>query len=541
MIAAAVVLVGGIGAYFYLKLIPGKRAADPTISAEVVPEEAMMAGYISADIDAWSQLQKFGSAEAHSLVTEELSEAKDNVEQGLAKYDLTYKQDLQPWLGSAMFAMLPPPRSESGATPGGLIVVGIKDKVAALNFFNKVKDQDVKTTQSNYKGVDLIEITEGLDTPAYLAVLDDHIALAFQKSSVEQAIDTFKGEPSLASRPGAAQALAKVSNFDTLIAQFYLPDYGDTIKQLLAFSPQASSLPPEFLDQLEQVESMAFGVGMDPAGIRIKMAAKVDPAQFKWEYKPVPSQVVAQFPAETIVLISGGGIDRQWSAMVEQLESTSPEFRQGLEEARTQIKQQTQLDLDKDIFGWMDGDYAFGLVPSEQGITAAVGFGAALVMDTSDRNTAQTTFKTLDSLVQSSPLSLAAGQVGAVTLTEWKAPNRETLFGHGWLDQDTLVLAIGGRQVAEAVTTKPRQSLKDSRAFQTITSNLPQPNAGYFYLDMYKTLALLKSNPTLTQGGGLPPELDAILSSIRGIGMATTQSDQSLVQWEALIALRPKN
>ena len=551
VITAVVILVGGIAAYVYFRVLPGQRAADPISSAKVVPDQAWMAGYVSADVNSWSKLKQFGNAEAQDLVAKGLGQFTENVDEGLGKYNLTYEQDFQPWLGSAMFALLPAAAgSAESAEPGVLVVVGIKDKVAALNFFNKMKNrEEVKTTQSKYKGVDLIEVKEGVETPTYLAVLEDHIALAPQQNIVEQAIDTFKGEPSLATQAAATQALSKVTDFETPIAQFYMPNYAEGVKQFLEANPGAAPLPLEALDQFKQIESMAVGVGIDSAGIRIKMAAKVNPDQFKWEYKPVPGQVVAQFPAETIALISGGGIDRQWSLVVEQLQKTNPDLRQGLDDFRQQFRQQTQLDLDKDIFGWMDGDYALGFLPSQQGITATVGFGAAVVMDTSDRTTAEAALGKLDTLAKNNRLSVGSGQVGTVSLTEWKVPNQETILGHGWLDQDTVVLAIGGRTVAEAVTTKPSQSLKDSEAFQTITRSLPQPNAGYFFLDMDKTLALLKNNATLTQGAGVPTETEAILSSIRGIGMTTTQGDgrspvgdhRDWVQWEGLIALKSKS
>lgn len=61
------IFAGGAAAYLYLK---GNfsDAANPIASAKVVPDEALMATFISTDPKPWLQLQQFGTPEAEKLI-----------------------------------------------------------------------------------------------------------------------------------------------------------------------------------------------------------------------------------------------------------------------------------------------------------------------------------------------------------------------------------------------------------------------------------------------------------------------------------------
>ena len=535
-VGAAVVVAGSVAAYMYFKGASGD-ASSPLASAKVVPDEAMIATFISTDPKPWSQLQQFGTPAAQQLVEKSL---QDFNKQMLTESNIDYQKELLPWVGSIMVAVLPSsPASPAQATPqpaqksNVLMVIGIKDKVSAFNFANKLKaEKGVESKESDYKGQKIIEPT-GKGEPTYSAVLNDHLVLAQELKAVEQAIDTFKGEPSFASVEGADSFLSKGVDLKNSIAQIYIPDYASVTQQLIANSPNAPQLSPAKLAQLQQVKSVIAGVGIDDAGLRMKAIAKIDPEANKVEYQPSPGKMVARFPGETIALISGQGISRHWSAFVEQTQ-TSPEFKQGIDQVRQQLKT-INLDLDKDIFGWMDGEFAIAAIPSNQGLLAAVGFGGALVFDTSDRKTAQATFDKLDALAKSNFITVGQRNVQGKTVTEWQIPLQSALVGHGWLDEDTVFVAVGG-PIADAIATPPNQALDTSENFKAVTGALLKPNGGYFYLDMDKTMSVLSSKP---QSAAISPEASAILNSIRGIGMTTTSPDESTNQVEMLLGLKP--
>ena len=111
-------------------------------------------------------------------------------------------------------------------------------------------------------------------------------------------------------------------------------------------------------------------------------------------------------------------------------------------------------------------------------------------------------------------------------------------MGHGWLDKNTVFVAIGG-PIADAIATKS-SPLDSSESFKAVTGSLPQTNAGYFYLDMDKTMSVINSQLPPEQKSAITPETSAVINSIRGLAITVTQPDQSTSGLEMLLALKPK-
>ncbi len=542
-LGVGVIAAGSIAAYMYFKGGPSGSADGVIASAKVVPDEALMATYITTDPQAWAKLQQFGTPEAQKLISKGLEDFNDSL---LKDDNISYEQDLKPWVGGVMIAMLPPnptqevqspgAKSPGSQDPGMLMVVGIKDKLSALNFANKLKSQKgVKSKEIDYKGEKILETTSK-GKPTYSAVLNNtHLVFAPEKSAVVQAIDTVKGEPSFASKTGVKSVLAQGLKLENTLAQIYVPDYAGMIEKFLATNPQATSLPPQTMAQLKVVKSVVAGVGVDDAGVRMKGIANLDPQLNKYEYKNSSGKMVSKFPTDTLAVVTGEGISRWWSTTVEQGKDF-PEFNQIVQQARTQLKQQVDLDLDKEVFGWMDGEYGVAAIPTSKGLLGQFGVGGVFLFNTSDRQTAEGTFSKLDGMAKQQYLNVAQSKIGDKQVTEWQIPGQGALISRGWLDEDTMFVSIGS--VAEAIVSPQGQSLAESENFKTVTASLPKPNTGYFYLDMDQTMTVVNKFAGLTQP--IPPEANAILSSIRGIGMTANIPNKSTSEVEMLLALKKK-
>ena len=544
-IGAAVVVAGSIAAYTYFKS-PSGGSSDALGSAKVVPSTALMATYITTDSQGWAKLQQFGTPEAQKLVAKSLEDFNKQIFSGS---NVSYEKDIKPWAGSVMIAVLPPNPVKPAQlnVPSGapnvptnlqqeaniLMVVGIKDKLSALNFANKLKsEKGVKFQESDYQGQKIIETREN-GKPIYSVVLNNsHLVLAPQKQAVEKAIDTLKGQSSFASKEGASTILNKGVDVKNSLAQIYVPDYAGMVQQLAAASPQAKQLPPQALAQLKQIKSVVAGVGVDDAGVRVKAIANLDPQLNKFQYQSSPGNIVGQFPTDTFALVSGNGISRSWETLVEQSKDY-PEMKQALEQVRGQLKF-VNIDLDKDIFSWMNGEFAFGAIPSNQGVLATVGFGGALVFDTSDRKTAEATLTKLDTLAKNQQINIANRNIGGKDVTEWQIPRQGALLAHGWLDQDTVFVALGG-PIADAVADRKNLSLDNGDVFKAVTGSLQRPNGGYLYLDMDKT----KTVPLINSFVSSNADTITILNSIRGIGFTAISPDKSTSELEMLLALKP--
>ena len=536
VIGTAVIIAGGIAAYMYLK--GGTNSSSPLGSAKLVPATALMATYIDTNPESWNKLQQFGTPEARKLLGKEFQNFN---QQMLNDSKISYEADIKPWVGGMMIAVLPPDAKKvsqdnfrASEAPNYLLVVGIKDKIAALKFANKLKDQkNVKIQESDYKGQKIIEST-GQGQPTYVTVVNnDYLLLTSNKQAVEKAIDTYKGEPSFVTKEGANDILSKGVDVKNGLAQIYVPDYANMIQQLTAFNPQSKQLPPQTLAQIKQVKSLTAGVGIDDDGLRLKAIVNLDPQLNKFQYQATPAKIVGQFPSETLALTSGQGISKSWETFVEQSKDY-PELNQGIQQARTQLKA-LQIDLDKDIFGWMNGEFGLGAIQSNQGLLANVGFGGALVLDTSDRKTAEATFTKLDNLAKQQSLNVAQRTIGGKNVTEWQIPQQGALVAHGWLNDNTAFVAIGG-PVAETLANRKGAALDQSDTFKTVTGSLQKPNGGYFYLDMDKTKTIIQR--VSAQSQPLPADATAILDSIRGVGVTVNSPSKSMTQMEMLLSLK---
>ncbi|MFM6754046.1 MAG: DUF3352 domain-containing protein, partial [Dolichospermum sp.] len=406
------------------------------------------------------------------------------------------------------------------------------DKIAALKFANKLKDQkNITRQESDYKGEKIIEI-KGQGQPQYTTILNNnYLLLTGNKQTVEKAIDTYKGEASFATKEGAENILSQGVDLKNSLAQIYVPDYYNMIQKL---NSQSQQLPPQALFQIKKVKSLVAGVGVDDAGVRLKASMNLDPQLNKFEYQTTSAKIVGQFPSETLALVSGQGISKSWQTFVQQSQDY-PELNQVIQQTRTQLKT-TQIDLDQDIFGWMNGEFGLGAVKSDQGLLANVGFGGALVLDTSDRKTAEATFTKLDNLAKQQSLNIAQKNIGGKNITEWQIPQQGALVAHGWLDNDTVFIALGG-PIAETLINRQGTTLDQSDTFKKVTGSLQKPNGGYFYLDMDKTTDIIKR--LAPQSQPLTPDTLAILSSMRGVGVTVNSPSKSKTEMEMLFSLKP--
>lgn len=527
-VGAAVLVAGGAAGYWYLKG-PAKDGTTPLAIAKTIPDEAYMAAFISSDLQAWAKLQQFGTPEARQAVTQGLQSLEQDL---MSKNNINFDKDIRPWIGNGMVALMP--SSKGPEEPNVLAVFNIRDKISALQFAGKLASQGGKSKETEYKG-NKIFVSE--DGKTHATVVKDFLMVASNQQTIEAAINTNQGEPSLASKPNAETVFSKGVDLKNAIAYVYLPDYAGAMQSLMNVSATTTGEALPNLKQLKQLQSMVAGIGVEDEGLRMKATVTLSPDAPKIKYNPIPGKVISLFPAEALALMSGGNISQIWSQAMEQAKA-DPTTQQALNVMRDSARS-ANFDLDKDIFSWMDGEFGMALIPSEQGILAQVGFGGVLVFDTSDRKTAEATLAKLDNLAQSNAMMVQKRDVQGKQVTEWSTPMVPgALVGHGWLDNDSVFLALGGPMV-DVITSKPNQTIENSPNFKASTGILPKQNLGYFYLDMDRAMTLVNRFAAMSQNP-IPAEPAAVLNSIKGIGMTSTQVNSSTgeMDMDMLLALK---
>ena len=528
--AVALVAAAGAGYAGYKYVYNGESNAGDL--ATVIPENALMVAYISTEPEAWAKLQKFGTPEAQKIVTAQLQETQQKL---LAQTQLDFNKDVQPWLGNTMLAILPDATGKS-TKPQLLIALGIKDKLKALDFANKLKAQSKEPTKEfDYKGIKITDSGTG-SRETFSALVNDRLILSPEKQVVEQAIDTAQGQPSLASKAGNDWFKGDSLQLKQPIATFYIPNYSQALEQIFKSSKQPMSIDPTTLAQLKKIQSIGGGIAIEDAGIRMKSVAKTDGTTLN--LPATSTKTIGNFPADTLAISGGTGLSQIWTETT-KVAAAEPTTQQAFAQMRQSFTQSTQLDLDKDIFSWMGGEYTLGVMPVSTGIAAQFGFGGALAIDSTDRAVTDNTMTKLTNLAKGYGLSVEPRQVGSTQIFDLKAPaGTGTLMSYGWLNDKSLLLAVGDGLV-DKIVAHSGESIDRSPGFTNALGSLAGNKQSYAYIDIEKVFGLVNSKMPMFSRSPMPPDVNAIMTSIQGLGMSSTQPDKNTSQFDALLTLKP--
>ena len=562
---AAVLVAGGVGAYFFLNK-PGVLPTSTTAGTlNIVPKQSLMAVSVSTDEAALSQIEQFLSPETKKLYDAQIAKVRSN----LASGDFNYEKDMKPWIGkNATIAFLPlgktaslaPTRSQAAiqnryvpmsatgsiqfvqekvapqakSVPNIIVVLEVKDKAGAEKFLTQqVKAKGGgKEKQSDYKGVKITQYGEGDSVTSY-AMVGDNLIFSPTEQNTQKAIDTFKGEASLASAASADDL--KIKN---PVAQVYIPNFSQSIVELAAMNPDAQPIPPESLEQLKQVKSMNMGLGIDDAGLRFKALGKFEPATIA-ALKNSPNKIISQIPSQAFVVITGFNIKNTWEQFVKSAEKT-PDIKKGLNETRTQLKSSPlALDLDKDIFGWMDGEFTIASVSGKpEGILAQTqGLAPVLMLQTTNRPAGESLLSKLDDFVTKNGGKVGKKDVGGVAVTEWSFPGAPgAIISHGWGQKDILFMTAS--PIVPLFLPKPASAIEADPTFKSVISTLPNSNVGYFYMDATKTWNIVQTFMPAAEKQKITPDVKALIETVRGLAVTATYPNQETAELEAILALK---
>jgi hypothetical protein len=503
-----VLLVGG--GYLFNRFLLGKELT-PLEGAKLIPQETIMTSYITTETQDWSQLEQVG------IPQEILQAGIDNLEKDLTNNStINYEQDIQPWLGGAMVAVLPE-TAVNNNSDNVLFILGIKNKLKARDFVKKLEKEGQQTSkETEYKGIKITEFIQPDQETMYSAVVSNKLLLAANRQPLEKAIDTYKGEPSLLEKPEAKQALSKPSKLKNSLVQIYITNYSQLAKSL----SKGQAIPPVAITQIQQVNSVALAISPEPKGLHLQAIAELNESANQTNLPLAKGKILSQFPGDTVALISGQGINQIWSTSVTELEKDQ-QFNNYLQMMRTSLQQYLNLNLDQDIFGWMDGEFVFAAIENQQNIIPelGIGLGGAIMLETTNPDAAKTTLSKLENIFSFS-LSPSQKNVNGTNITEWREPESNFAFSYGWVNDNSLLFTIGD-SVFESMSNSKNNSLVNSDKFKNITKELPSDNFGYFYLDFEPIIAIVNNLPS-QEKQNLTPEAIALINSIQGLGAAST-------------------
>jgi Protein of unknown function (DUF3352) len=531
-VAAALIGLVAIGGW---KLLMGRSGhLDTSNGMNLLPQDTFFSVSISTDPERWQKFTEFGVPLSRGVFQQQIAKFQTDF---LTYYGYDYQRDIQPWIGKQiLLGYLDNPGATAEKVASGktanqqtIAILPINDRGAAQRAIEQHQTPiDANLIESNYNGVAIREFKRRTGTMA-IAMIDNYVAITTDRSSLERVIDTHQGGKSLLTVPGYTKALTEIE-IDRPFAQLYM---NIPVAMAVGAASSPKTLDAAKLAQAQIQQGIAANATLEPEGIAWKGISWLKPdTKEKFLVENQGQNMAENFPADTLLMISGGNLQRLWQDYTRSAESNPiPSFTPN--DLVKEIDKLTGLTLDSEILNWSKGPFSVAILPKTTKIDTDFGAGLVMLQQASDRSAAEKTFARLDATMQQKKaFKVEKVQIGGKEAISWSTPVGVAAANHGWLDRNLAFVSVGA-PVADTFVPHPQSRLSDNKLFQQSTrSNLDHHN-GQFFIDVDRTI----------NAGNLPlpalsPEVRAGFQAVKSFGVTSAIFDESSNRFDMFVALK---
>ncbi|MGL6344850.1 MAG: DUF3352 domain-containing protein, partial [Waterburya sp.] len=347
---------------------------------------------------------------------------------------------------------------------------------------------------------------------------------------IEQAIDAYQNKGSLANLDNAQQIFSQQTDIKNPLAKIYFTNYAGLIK---TFAPPEALWGINIM-LLKDQKPMVMAIGTKEKALHFQSIIDFNFQSKALDDKSRKNKLLDDFPENTIALISSQKINHIWSST-----SQNAGISSYLQQLIWILTSNPYLDVDQDIFSWMDGEFALGIIPTNTAIIPELGtgIGAAIALETNDPATAKASLDKIENAIQQN-VQITPSQKTSVgkTITEWQIPNEPFTFAYSWIDDDSLFFTVGD-SVMDTIGNKSIASINESSKFEEIAEELPNNNLSSLYLNMSSITEIINRLP-LEAKSTISPETMELLNSMEGLGATVSVSDKSKSQFDLLVQFK---
>jgi hypothetical protein len=520
--------------------------SDRTTAAKLLPADTGLYVNLSVNLPALTGYQGLadiyhGAVDINQVVADLQASAEKDLE-------INLNQDVLPWFGGEV-ALASSDVSQLVKGDNGNIVmtVATRDAAAADAFLGKLREKQSSTdgqtfARRQYRGV-TYWVQTGSSSPGSsvcMAIVDKFVVLASLEKDLLGVIDrATTGGESLASNSSFQAVMGALPKNPPL--SFYL-DYA-AIAQLITESQGSSlsgpSVTPDELSQLAALQAVGLAATLLPDALQLDTAAQLDlaklPAEARKSYEQPanPNAVLKRIPADALFFINNRDLRALWQ-QVRSVLAANPDFERQL----TDMQEQTGINLDSDVFGWMTGEFAMVLTKAQAAGPGMPPLGGYMLIGSQDPKSAQQKVdKILKQLGPMAAGSLKPQTVNGHQLQVINDPaNPELLAGFGFWDN--YFIAGYSQEAFKAAFSASGNPVTNNRNFKQLAARLPAANQGYFFVDLGALWRLLDATPELgsdIQYASLRP----FLQPVRALGVAGGVSKDG-IQTGRLVLLMAK-
>jgi hypothetical protein len=522
-VGVVTLLIIGIGGFFWistrspLSLLRGGTTNIPAAAIFVSKQAPVMVSLL-VNPDKLESLRQFVARPSdRSQSRQELERFKSSL---LNSSSLDYRQDVRPWLGEEVTLAVTTQDIDRDATngnqPGYLMVLTSKNSVKSREFLQLLFSQRAiagrKLASETYQGVNIFSDSESssqlpctdaqqcaptdsrLPSLVGAAVGDRFILFANHPKVLREAINNVQApDLSLNDSPRYQHALSLLPAERIGIVFLNLPK----VTAWLGKEPK------------EQVyDSQILALKLNPQGIVAETSIIAAP---ETELAPAgamlsePVKALQYLPKTTSLAIAGLDLSRLQKTNLNQLwkqiktvlsGSGNDAISRSITQPLTQLQESWGIDISPDIFSWVQGEYALGMIPQKDTNTTADWIFVAERSEGTD-----VAIDRFNAIAEERGLSITPLSSSEQKIYAWTQVNIAPFNLSEPTDRSLLTLKakvagvytsidkyeIFTSSVAAmdaALQAAKTGSLLASSQFKSAIKAIPEPNQGYLYLDI---------------------------------------------------------
>lgn len=518
LLLCVVCVVGVVLGRQYLPFLAPKQAAP-----RLMPAEAGFFTSINVDIEDTAGFKHL--AEIYGDMREVEKAIDDLVELIEDEFDVSYKDDIKPWLGPEVAIAIGNMEDVfEGKEPVLIIAAATRDTKASDAFLEKVldylDDQGYDVDTETYKGVDYYvqKVEQEWETPLIFGTVKKFVILTMDKDVMEEVIDVAKGD---------SDSLAKNERYTELVdalpgdavANMFLDIEGLAEAGRKSLEGEGLEVPRETTDQLEALQAFGLAVSLDKEGVQVDFAVTFDPDALSPDVlenlgsKASPSRILKRIPDDTLGFISGQNLAAAWkSAFATLMDIPDAEEQIG------DLGDQLDLKLDEELLDWLSGEFAITVFRAKG--VEDIPIGGFAVFEVDDQEEAEDTLEDIADALEELGLELEEKDIGDVEMQVLVDPySEEIILGYGFTDKH-LVIGFTEDGLEEAVD-EDIDAIADDDTFKAVQKHLPRKTGGYFYVNVEAVWRLASKSMSEYDR----EEYEPFLEPIKAIGIAAPPTD----------------
>lgn len=457
LIALLVVAIALAGTGVYALTSLNRDSTDHAIA--LVPEDASVYAhvFVKPSVDQRKALRGLLD---HFPKAPEADEALDPffelIDEGLEQYDMTYEDDVKPWLGDQMAMYFTGP--ETGAA-----LIATEDVEATEDFIASINEvEGLELSRGTYKGVEYRSTGDG----AY-AFIDDFMVLGTEQG-LESVIDVHGGDASLdeSNRYGDLEGEITPDRIFTM--------YLDAEGLAEMFGAASTGFAGPVNDFSEIGSAMVSGHLRDDAVV-FELAGSTGGL-------PIPSgpfDLGAGIPSDAWLALGNPALGQTIENSMESMAATGAP----LEAVLGVFTAQTGFDLRTDFLSWMEDFrvYVRG--------TGFLNLGGAVSIGSSDPAASRETIEQVIALALQQGIPSQEVEIAGIDGYAIQIPGspQPLIVVPG----DRVVIAYGEAAAQDALD--PKEPLSDSGRFESATDRLGDGMDAYFYVDVDSVQELIEN------------------------------------------------